>query len=105
MSNLVNHARRELELIGEEPETIEWYLSVIQAFADFGHSGGSASVAIPVLNELLQFKPLAPLTYEPDEWVRHEGCALGGGDLWQNVRDSRIMSYDGGRTHYNVEDL
>lgn len=105
MSNLVDHAKRELELLGEEPETIEGYLNVIQAFADMGHSGGSASIAIPVINELLQYKPLTPLTYEPDEWFKHEGFGPDGGDLWQNIRDSRIMSIDGGKTHYNVEDL
>lgn len=65
MSNLVKHARRELELIGEDPEFIKGYLKVIQAFADMGHSGGSASVAIPTINELLQFNNLSPLI---DDW-------------------------------------
>ncbi len=66
MSNLVEHARRELELVGEEEEFIEGYLKVIQAFADMGHSGGSASVAIPVIQTLLQFKNLKPLTDNPE---------------------------------------
>lgn len=105
MSNLVDHARRELELIGEEPETIEGYLKVIKAFAKMGHSGGSASVAIPVINRLLQFKPLAPLTYEADEWFEHDAEYCGGQPLWQNIRDSRIFSTDGGKTHYNVEEI
>lgn len=105
MSVFIDHARRELELIDEEPETIEGYLKAVQAFLDMGHSGGSASVVIPVIHELLQLKPLAPLTYEPDEWIRHEGYGIDGGDLWQNIRDSRIFSYDGGKTYYNVEDV
>lgn len=106
MSNLVDHARRELELVGEDPETIEGLVKVIKAFADMGHSGGSASVAIPMLERLLRFQPLAPLTYGPEEWVFHSGDDYGiaGKDIWQNIRDSRIMSYDGGKTHYNVED-
>lgn len=94
MSNLVNHARRELEIIGEEPEFVEGYLKVIQAFADMGHSGGSASVAIPTINALLQFKNLAPLTNDPSEWNE-----VGYG-MWQNSRNSEAFSDNGGVTHY-----
>jgi len=31
-SNLAQHARRELELIGEEPQFVDWYVGVIRAF-------------------------------------------------------------------------
>lgn len=94
MSNLVDHARRELELIGEEPATIDGYLKVVQAFADMGHSGGSASVAIPVLHELFQYKNLRPLTDSPGEWVDH------GNSLWQNTRNGEAFSSDGGKTYW-----
>jgi hypothetical protein len=94
MSNLVDHARRELELIGEEPEIIDGYLKVIQAFADMGHSGGSASIAIPTLNRLLQFQNLKPLTDDPSEWNQVD--ILG----WQNNRNSEAFSTDGGKTYY-----
>lgn len=97
MSNLVDHARRELELIGEDRETIDGYLKVVQAFADMGHSGGSASVAIPVLNELLQFKNLRALTNDPAEWMYH-GPDMG--DVWQNIRNGEAFSNDGGKTYY-----
>jgi hypothetical protein len=101
MSNLVDHARRELELIGEEPETIAGYLKVIQAFADMGHSGGSASVAIPVINELLQFKNLSLLTDDPAEWmhVSEEQWGQPGG-IWQNCRNFEAFSHDGGKSYY-----
>ncbi len=72
MSNLVDHARYELELIEEDPEYVDGIVNVIQAFADMGHSGGSASVAIPTINELLKFNNLAPLTNNPDEWMQVE---------------------------------
>lgn len=101
MSNLVDHARRELESIGEEPETIEGYLKVIQAFAEMGHSGGSASVAIPVIHQLLQFKPLGALTDNPAEWFFHEESVAGvKGGFWQNIRDGEAFSTDGGKTYY-----
>ena len=101
MSNLVDHARRELALIGEEPETVAGYLNVIQAFADMGHSGGSASVAIPVITQLLQFKNLAPLTDYPADWVHVAEETWGSpGGIWQNVRNSEAFSNDAGKTYY-----
>jgi len=103
-SNLVEHARYELELIGEEPEIIEGLLRVIQAFADMGHSGGSASVAIPMINKLLQFQPLTALTSSSEEWIEICREMSGGEELWQNRRDSRAFSNDGGRTYYLVDD-
>lgn len=93
-SNLVSHAKKELESIGEEPETIKGYLKVIQAFADMGHSGGSASIAIPVIHELLQFKNLAQLTNDPNEWL------FVSDDIWQNLRNYEAFSNDGGKTYY-----
>ena len=99
-SNLMIHARRELELLGEEPEIVEGYLKMIQIFADMGHSGGSASVFIPTLNRLLQFKNLKPLTDDPDEWYHHTAEAWGEpGGVWQNVRNSEAFSDDGGKTY------
>lgn len=99
-SNLVDHARRELKLVGEDDVTIEGLLNVIQAFADMGHSGGSASVAIPMLYELLQFKNLTPLTDDPDEW-QHAGPEIYPPDgIWQNRRNSAAFSHDGGKTYY-----
>lgn len=97
-NGLAAHARRELELIGEEPDTIAGYLNVIQAFADMGHSGGSAMVAIPTINRLLQFENLAPLTTDPQDWIEV------GPDLWQNRRCGRMFSTDGGKTYTDVND-
>lgn len=97
MSNLVNHARRELELIGEEPEIINGYLKVIQAFADMGHSGGSAFVAIPVIHELLQFHNLSPLNNDPKDWMQIE---MGDDPCWQSRRRPDAFSDDGGQTYY-----
>lgn len=97
-SNLVRHAKRELELIGEEQETIDGYLRVIQAFADMGHSGGSASVAIPTINELLHYHNLSRLTNRLEEWNEV------GADLWQNSRNSAAFSTDGGATYHLVDE-
>lgn len=103
-SNLVAHARFELERLGEDPDTIRGLLRVIQAFADMGHSGGSASIAVPMISQLLQFLPLTALTTDPAEWNEISREMSGGEDLWQNRRDSRAFSHDGGRTYYLVDD-
>lgn len=108
MSNLIEHARRELKLVGEEAGTIEGYINVIRAFADMGHSGGSASVAIPVINKLLQFKNLKPLTNNPEEWLYHGSETWGGEDgvgIWQCKRNPEAFSSDGGKTYYLLSEV
>lgn len=102
-SNLVRHARRELELIGEEPETIDDYVTVIQAFADssLSDSGGSAYASIPIISKLLLFQNLRPLTNDPAEWFHHGEDIWGeSGGIWQNIRNGEAFSNDGGNTYY-----
>lgn len=94
MSNLVDHADRELHFRGDSKEDKEGLLRVIQAFADMGHSGGSAGVAIPTINRLLQFENLTPLTNHPTEWNRV------GNEMWQSSRNPEAFSTDEGETYY-----
>lgn len=100
-SNLVDHARRELELCGqaaEDPAYAESIVKAVEAFVSFGgHSGGSAMLAIEQLHTLLQFKNLAPLTDDPDEWL--DVTDMSGAPLWQNRRNSTAFSQDGGKTY------
>jgi hypothetical protein len=98
---LVSHARRELGIMCEDPETTEKYLKVVQAFADMGHSGGSSMIAIAVINILLNQKPLGPLTDHPDDWQFHDENTWGEkGGIWQSRRDGEAFSDDGGKTHF-----
>lgn len=99
-SNLVQHARRELEMLGEDSYTINGYLEMITVFAKMGHSGGSASVFIPTLNQLLQFKNLMPLTNDPDEWMQVGSAVTGTFDIWQNRRNAEAFSHNGGQSYY-----
>lgn len=104
-SNLVKHARRELALCGqtdEDPEYVESLVAAVAAFASYGHSGGSAAVAIEQLHTLLRFKTLSPITSDPEEWT--DVSAESGVPMWQNKRDSACFSLDGGRTHYSLDD-
>lgn len=100
--SLVEHARRELTRIGEDPDTVEGVVSVVQAFADCGHSGGSAPFARAYLERLLRFEPLSPLTDDPSEWT--DQSEMSSSPLWQNIRDSRAMSHDGGKTYWMVDE-
>lgn len=100
--SLVEHAKRELELKGEDPVFAQSIICAVAAFAAFGHSGGSAFPAIMYLHELLQFRPLTPITDNPEDWIDQSGPS--GYPLWQNRRDSRYVSVDGGKTAYSVDD-
>lgn len=93
-SNLVKHAREELSRIDNDGEFNESIISAVRAFSKYGHSGGSASVAIPMLHDLLQFKNLTPLTDDPKEWMQHDD------NTWQSTRNPAAFSEDGGETHY-----
>lgn len=101
MSNLVDHARRELATINEESETADALIKMVEIFAGMGHSGGSASVCIVMLTELLEFRNLSPLTDDPNEWHFHGEDMWGAeGGVWQNKRNGEAFSHDGGKTYY-----
>ena len=104
-SNLVAHARRELELCGqtfEDPEFAESIVQAVAAFASYGHSGGSAMVAVEMLHDLLRFRPLSPLTNDPAEW--NNVSDQSGAPMWQSSRRPDAFSEDGGRTHYLLDE-
>jgi hypothetical protein len=101
---LVEHARLELDLLGDleyGPELTDCIMEVIETFAKYGHSGGSAGVTITLLNELLRYKNLTPLTDNPGEWIHHPEEMWGKpGGIWQSCRNPEAFSTDGGKTYY-----
>ena len=60
-------------------------LKMVDVFAEEGHSGFSAEYAISLLEKLLRWKPLSPLTGEDDEWIEHED------NIFQNKRYSCVF--------------
>lgn len=75
-SNLVNHAERELALSGlvdpNEPYDVmlaDAVMAHVRLFAAQGHSGMSAPITVSLLEKLLRFEPLGPLTGDDSEWV------------------------------------
>jgi hypothetical protein len=98
-SNLVDHARRELRIIGEDPDTINGLCKVVRAFDDMGHSGSSAPHAIAYLEKILRFEPLTELTDDPAEWIDRHAEGLFPLPFWQSKRNSEAFSTDGGKTY------
>lgn len=113
MSNLVEHAKRELRILGytgEEPADspdrwmYDHIIKMVETFSEEGHSGSSASYAIHVVSKLLQFKNVTPLTSDPEEWMEVSGF-MNGQATWQSRRRSDAFSHDGGKTYYCLDDL
>jgi hypothetical protein len=101
-SGLVQHAARELKILGEDQDFVDGYLKMLTIFANMGHSGGSASVFIPTLDALLRYKNLCPLTNDPDEWM--DVGHISGFPFWQSKRCPEAFSDDGGQTYHLLSD-
>jgi len=75
MSNLINHARTELEMAGLFDKDSDYggmlgesVLKIIEVFSKEDFSGASASLATSLIERLSRFEPLTPLTGEDSEW-------------------------------------
>ena len=107
--SLIKHAERELKLAGMFDEDADYngklaptIMEVVKVFASFGHSGGSAGISIAVLEKLLRFQNLTPLTNNPDEW--NDVSEMNGSPMWQSNRNPSCFSTDNGKTYYSVDD-
>lgn len=85
-------------MIGEE------VLKLVQTFSEAGHSGYSAMLAAQIFGELSAWKPLTPLTDDPDEWMHIEESMVGNAITWQSRRNPSAFSSDGGKTYYLLTD-
>lgn len=103
--SLVSHAERELRLAGLYDKDSDYggelapaIMEVVKKFAEFGHSGFSASLSISILEKLLRFQTLTPLTSNGDEWMEVAD------KVWQSNRCPSSFSVDGGKTWYDLDD-
>lgn len=109
-SNLVRHAKAELEYAGLFNDSGMYgdmvgkaVMQLINVFARQGHSGMSAGIVLGIFSKVARFEALGPLTDNPDEW-QDVSEAMGGTPCWQSRRQSRSFSTDGGKTYYNVDE-
>jgi hypothetical protein len=69
-------------------------LTMIDTFSKEGHSGFSASVSVQILEKLLRYEPLSPLTGDDDEWADVDL------DFYQNKRCHHVFkNKDDGRAY------
>ena len=120
VSNLVGHARNELEIAGyeisEAAPTIEsdndyanmcaiGALELIEKFAGQGHSGMSAGITLGLFDTLSKWGNLSPITSNPKEWMDVSEYGSGEeGKMWQSRRNPAIFSNDGGENWYNIDE-
>lgn len=107
-SPLVTHARREMDRVGLFDKDADYsgalansVMEIVELFAKQNHSGASAAIAIQLLEKLLRFQTLSPLTSDPGEWG--DRSEISGRPIWQNERDPSFFSHDGGKTWYNID--
>jgi hypothetical protein len=100
MSNLVRHARSELERAQMFDDDADYggmladgVMELIELFAKQGHSGMSGSMTLHLFSELADFNPITPITDDPSEW--NEVCE----GVWQCARRGDAFSTDGGKTY------
>ena len=102
--SMMEWAKRELDLAGfkesDDPDVVNnWMrndvLKLLEMFVEQGHSGFSANYAIKLFQTLAIWKPLSPLTGEPDEWTEVSA------DVWQNKRASNVFKGEDGRAYWS----
>ena len=109
-SRLYEHAKKELDLAGmfdsqEDAVLAEHIMQLIDLFSDFGHSGSTRDYVVEVFNLLTNWRPLTPLTNDPNEWLKIEYPKPElVYQLWQSKRQSNAFSRDGGETFYIVDE-
>lgn len=97
-SNFCKWAANELKFAGYIPNqkdnpnsrVYEQIMESLAVFISHGNSCSSVPFEISLIKELSSFKPISPLTFKDDEWVK---C---GDNLYQNKRCSTIFKYDYG---------
>ncbi len=98
---LIDHAKAELALLrrgGEEPDEMQdgidkCVLDLIGIFAGQGHSGMSAAYVTGIVEKLMRYEPLTPLTGADDEWTE---VADG---VFQNRRCSHVFKEANGEAY------
>lgn len=125
-SNLEIFAENELNIIINKCEDDEGkemqkmisrdILQMVHTFAEQGHSGFSANYAINLLQKLLRYEPITPLTGADDEWnkldyekdlkYQNKRCSRVFKDADGKAYDSegKIFSDDGGKSWYTCRD-
>ena len=116
LKKLEDDCKDDEEALKMQKLVTEDAMSIIELFVKQSHSGFSASYILNLLDRLLRYKPLSPLTGNDDEW---DDCSAYGLPDLQNKRcpsvfkrpdgtaywtEGKIFSDDGGRSWYTSKD-
>jgi len=109
-SGLYQHALTELKLSGLMDKDSDYdgmlaeaVLEIVKIFARQGHSGMSATLTIQLLEKLLKYETLTPITDSSEDWMEVSEEMMGRKGVWQSKRNPALFSEDGGRTYYHVD--
>lgn len=98
-NDFLSFSKNELELAGLLKKDSDYggmlgeaVLELVEVFSKQGHSGYSSGATAHIFNKLVNYEPLTPLTFGPDEWIKHEP------NLWQNKRQPDVFTEDQGKT-------
>lgn len=110
-SNLVEHAKKELQLAGLFDKDSDYggmigesVMELIKVLSKHGHSGLSHSITMQVFNKVADFKVLTSITNNPDEWMEITNGGKNSPPLWQSNRQCSCFSNDGGKTYYDIDE-
>jgi hypothetical protein len=109
MSNLVKHAKKELELAGLFDKDSDYngmvgdaVLELVKVFSKQGHSGFSANWVLDIFDKVARYQNLTPIGKSKDEWMNVSD--MSSEPMWQNTRRGTTFSRDGGKTWYDIDD-
>ena len=105
--NLYEHSKDELIRAGVFDKDADYggllgnaVMELIETFRKQGHSGMSAQLTLDLFNRCAQYGNLTPITSSADEW--DDVSEMSGYPHWQNKRNSKYFSKDGGKSWYSV---
>ena len=110
MNKYRNHAMEEFRAAGwiddagkynddMQEEICKHVLKLLDVFSTEGHTGSTAPYAIGLFSRLAKFEPIAPLTGEDSEWIKHD---YGSSVTYQNKRASHVFKDEDGQA-YDIE--
>ena len=106
----IRYAKSELARISKDEDGMQDLvnrniLEIVKVFSEQGHSGFSAGYVLSMLERLLRFKPISPLTGVDDEWDE-DVCTRDGIHTYQNKRCSSVFkSVDAQGNVISCEDI
>lgn len=109
-SNLVRHARKELESAGWFDEDSDYdgevgpaVLNMVKQFTKNGHSGYSANLCLDLFRRVASYKLLSPINNPMDENEFIDHTDISNRLCYQSTRLNSLFSMDGGKRWYDID--